>query len=120
MKKLSIFLSILVSCSSPFCYAENKIDLKGFHGKLRAQLHELGNIISHSDAHKHGAYILEHADVTGFALTELHRLGLLVLGQKGKLKKVMIDHDDKWFFIQMMCLRLAVILCHARKDPAYE
>ncbi len=85
-----------------------------------AQLHELGHVISHSDAHKHGAYILDHADATGFALPELHRLGLLVLGHKGKLKKLAVDEEDHTFFIQLMCLRLAVILCHARRDPDHE
>jgi exopolyphosphatase / guanosine-5'-triphosphate,3'-diphosphate pyrophosphatase len=85
-----------------------------------AQLHELGHVISHSDAHKHGAYILDHADATGFALPELHRLGLLVLGHKGKLKKLAVDEEDHTFFMQLMCLRLAVILCHARRDPDHE
>jgi exopolyphosphatase/guanosine-5'-triphosphate,3'-diphosphate pyrophosphatase len=85
-----------------------------------AHLHEMGQAISHSDSHKHGAYILDHADVTGFALTELHRLGLLVLGHKGKLRKLAVDQEDRSFFVQLMCLRLAVILCHARRDPDHE
>ncbi len=85
-----------------------------------AQLHEMGQAISHSDSHKHGAYILDHADVTGFALPELHRLGLLVLGHKGKLRKLAVDQEDRSFFVQLMCLRLAVILCHARRDPDHE
>jgi exopolyphosphatase / guanosine-5'-triphosphate,3'-diphosphate pyrophosphatase len=85
-----------------------------------AQLHEMGQAISHSDSHKHGAYILDHADVTGFAMPELHRLGLLVLGHKGKLRKLAVDQEDRSFFVQLMCLRLAVILCHARRDPDHE
>ena len=40
-----------------------------------ARLHEIGGIISHSDYHRHGAYILDHADAAGFAVSELHRLG---------------------------------------------
>lgn len=82
-----------------------------------AQLHEIGGVISHSDAHKHGAYILDNADAPGFAQTELHRLSLLVLGHKGKLRKLDIDFDDEVFVHQLMCLRLAVILCHARREP---
>ena len=85
-----------------------------------AQLHELGQVISHSDAHKHGAYILDHADATGFAWPELHRLGLLVLGHRGKLRKLDVDFADTSFCWQLMCLRLAVILCHARRDPQYD
>jgi len=82
-----------------------------------AQLLEIGNLISHSDAHKHGAYILDHADAPGFDQAELHHLGLLVLGHRGKLRKLGAGLDDEGFVHQLMCLRLAVILCHARREP---
>ena len=82
-----------------------------------AQLHEIGCHISHSDYHKHGAYILDNADAPGFALPELHRLSQLVLAHRGKLRKVELNLDDRAFIDQLMCLRLAVILCHARRDP---
>lgn len=82
-----------------------------------AQLHEIGAHISHSDYHKHGAYILDHADAPGFALPEMHRLGLLVLGHRGKLRKLDADFEDAVFVTQLLCLRLAVILCHARRSP---
>jgi exopolyphosphatase / guanosine-5'-triphosphate,3'-diphosphate pyrophosphatase len=85
-----------------------------------AQLHEIGVQISHSDYHKHGAYILENADVVGLALSQLHRLSLLVLGHRGKLRKLDVNFDDNTFILQLMCLRLAVILCHARRDPDTE
>ncbi len=87
--------------------------------KLRwaAQLHEIGSYISHTYYHKHGAYILENADAPGFALPELHRLSLLVLGHRGKLRKLDADFEDRAFVQQLLCLRVAVILCHARRDP---
>ena len=90
-----------------------------FLRKLRwaCQLHEIGSQISHSEYHKHGAYILDNADAPGFALTELHRLSLLVLGHRGKLRKLEVNFDDRWFIQQLLCLRIAVILCHARRDP---
>ncbi len=53
-----------------------------------AQLHEIGTLVSHSDYHKHGAYILDNTDAPGFAVNELHALGQLVLGQRGKLRKL--------------------------------
>ena len=89
------------------------------HRKLSwaARLHEIGSQISHSDYHKHGAYILDNADVMGFALSELHTLGLLVLGHRGKLRKLEIALDDEILVQQLLALRLAVILCHARRDP---
>lgn len=82
-----------------------------------AQVHEIGSQISHSDYHKHGAYILDNADAMGFAMSELHKLSLLVLGHRGKLRKLDIDFDDEAFIIQLLALRLAVVLCHARRDP---
>jgi exopolyphosphatase / guanosine-5'-triphosphate,3'-diphosphate pyrophosphatase len=84
------------------------------------QLHEMGALISHSDYHKHGAYILDNSDATGFAVSELHRLSLLVLGHRGKLRKLNVDFDDEAFAMQLMCLRLSVILCHARRDPDHQ
>ncbi len=82
-----------------------------------AELHEIGSRISHSDYHKHGAYILDNADAMGFSLSELHNLSLLVLGHRGKLRKLGAALDNQEWVCQLMCLRLAVILCHARKDP---
>jgi exopolyphosphatase/guanosine-5'-triphosphate,3'-diphosphate pyrophosphatase len=82
-----------------------------------AQLHEIGSQISHSDYHKHGAYILGNTDAPGFALPELHRLSLLVLGHRGKLRKLEADFEDRFFIQQLLSLRIAVILCHARRDP---
>ncbi|MES2582896.1 MAG: Ppx/GppA phosphatase family protein [Pseudomonadota bacterium] len=87
--------------------------------KLRwaAQLHEIGSHISHSEYHKHGAYILDNADAMGFSLSEMHRLSLLVLGHRGKLRKIETALADTDLLAQLMALRLAVILCHARRDP---
>ena len=59
-----------------------------------ATLHEIGAQISHSDYHKHGAYILDNADLLGLSVGELHRLSLLLLGHRGKLRK--IDYFDAW------------------------
>lgn len=82
-----------------------------------AKLHEIGVQIAHNDYHKHGAYIIDNADVMGFSLTELHKLSLLILGQRGKLRKVDTGFNDPVFIKQLLCLRLAVALCHARNDP---
>jgi exopolyphosphatase / guanosine-5'-triphosphate,3'-diphosphate pyrophosphatase len=98
---------------------DSPADLARHERKLAwaAQLHEIGSQISHSDYHKHGAYILDNADAPGFALPEMHRLGLLVLGHRGKLRKLEADFEDDLFVHQLLSLRLAVILCHARREP---
>jgi len=82
-----------------------------------AHLLEIGTRISHSDFHKHGAYILDNADLPGFSMSELHRLSQLILGHRGKLKKLEIELKNPEFMIQLMSLRIAAILCHARRDP---
>jgi exopolyphosphatase/guanosine-5'-triphosphate,3'-diphosphate pyrophosphatase len=82
-----------------------------------AAVHEVGFAISHSDYHKHGAYILENADLLGFSMQELHRLSLLVLGHRGKLRKLDADFQEAEFVKMLIALRLSVILCHARKTP---
>ncbi len=89
---------------------ERKLDWAG-------QLHEIGCHIAHDDHHKHGAYILAHADAPGFSLEELQRLSQLVLGQRGKLRKVESELGNPVFARQLLTLRLAVILAHARRDP---
>lgn len=85
-----------------------------------AQLHEIGCQISHSDYHKHGAYILDNADIAGFSMPESHILSLLVFGQRGKLKKLELEINDTKFSHLLLSLRLAVILCHARNDSENE
>ena len=81
------------------------------------ELHEIGFTISHSDYHKHGAYILDNADMLGFSMPELHRLGLVILGHKGKLRKLEQELEEVELAQILMALRLAVILCHARRPP---
>lgn len=82
-----------------------------------AQLHEIGHCIAHSGYHRHGAYILDNADTAGFSVTELHQLGLLVRAHRGKLRKLELAWDHTDFMLQLACLRLAVALCHARRNP---
>jgi len=85
-----------------------------------ARLHELGTHISHDRSHHHGAYILDNVDAPGFSLPELHRMSQLVLGQRGKLKKLEESLQDELFAKQLMALRIAVLLCHARQMPEHE
>jgi len=94
-------------------------DLSPMQRKLiwAGRLHEVGAHISHADHHKHGAYILDNTDLPGFSVPELHRLSQLVLGHRGKLRKLEDNLLNPGFVHQLFALRLAVILCHARRDP---
>jgi len=84
-----------------------------------ARLHEIGTHISHERSYHHGAYILDNVDAPGFSFPELHRMSQLVLGQRGKLRKLEAALSDELFAKQLLSLRLAVLLCHARQMPEH-
>lgn len=79
-------------------------------------LHEVGLMVSHHDHHRHSAYLLAHVDAPGFSQSQQRRVGELVLGQRGGLRKVEPQMASETFAWQLMCLRLAVIKCHARGE----
>ena len=79
-----------------------------------AALHEAGMMISRHDHHRHSAYVLSHVDAAGFSQSQLRRIGELVLGQRGGLKKSEARLQEPAFALHLLCLRLAVIVCHAR------
>lgn len=81
-----------------------------------AALHEIGMMVSHHDHHRHSAYLLAHVDAPGFSQSQQRRLGELVLGQRGGLRKLEATLTQENFAWQVLCLRLAAILCHARID----
>jgi len=79
-------------------------------------LHEMGMMVSHHDHHRHSAYLLGHVDAAGFSQSQLRRLGELVLGQRGGLRKVEAALTQENAVWQVLCLRLAAIVCHARGE----
>jgi exopolyphosphatase/guanosine-5'-triphosphate,3'-diphosphate pyrophosphatase len=81
-----------------------------------ALLHETGLAVSHSGYHKHGAYLVEHADLPGFTSREQRAMSLLVLGHKGNLRKLNGNLSEPDFAKALLALRLAVLLMHARID----
>jgi exopolyphosphatase/guanosine-5'-triphosphate,3'-diphosphate pyrophosphatase len=81
-----------------------------------AALHEAGMMISHHDHHRHSAYVLSHVDAPGFSQSQLRRIGDMVLGQRGGLRKLETRMQETGFAQYLLCLRLAVIVCHARDD----
>ncbi len=53
-----------------------------------ALLHEIGFAISHGDYHKHSAYLVQNADLAGFSTSDQEHIAMLVLAQRGNLRKV--------------------------------
>jgi hypothetical protein len=76
-------------------------------------------MVSHHDHHRHSAYCLAHVDAAGFSQSQQRRLAALVLAQRGGLRKVEASLTQEEFAWQVLCLRLAIIACHARAvvDP---
>jgi len=81
-----------------------------------AMLHEVGLSISMTGAHKHGAYIVEHADLPGFTTREQRLMATMVLGQKGNLRKIREALPDPDLAKAVLALRMAVVFMHARAD----
>jgi exopolyphosphatase/guanosine-5'-triphosphate,3'-diphosphate pyrophosphatase len=54
------------------------------HLTWAARLHEIGLEISHTGFHKHGAYIVGHADMPGFSRNEQQLLAFIVHAQRRK------------------------------------
>jgi exopolyphosphatase/guanosine-5'-triphosphate,3'-diphosphate pyrophosphatase len=83
-------------------------------------LHEVGQLVSHSGYHKHGAYLIEHADLAGFTSREQRLLSRLVLGHKGNLRKLNGALSESDFAKALLALRLAVLLMHSRIEQVRD
>ncbi|WP_423707961.1 Ppx/GppA family phosphatase [Undibacterium sp. WLX3042] len=85
-----------------------------------AILHEVGMVVSHTGYHKHGAYMIENADMAGFTTSEQRIMSKLILSQKGNLRKISEGLGDTDFAKAVLALRLAVMLMHSRAEIDYE
>ncbi len=47
-----------------------------------AQLHDVGLAVAHSAYHRHGAYLVEHADLAGFSARDRQEIAALIHGQR--------------------------------------
>ncbi|MES2536435.1 MAG: Ppx/GppA phosphatase family protein [Pseudomonadota bacterium] len=85
-----------------------------------SMLHEIGQSVSHSSYHKHGAYMVEHADLPGFTTREQTRMSTLILGHKGNLRKLGSTLAEPDFAKAVLALRLAVLFMHSRADAPLD
>jgi exopolyphosphatase/guanosine-5'-triphosphate,3'-diphosphate pyrophosphatase len=81
-----------------------------------ARLHEIGISVAHSSYHKHSAYILGNADMPGFSKRDQGHLARLVLSHRGKLERVQPLVSERIEWLQIFCLRIAIILHRARSS----
>ena len=84
-----------------------------------AQLHEVGLDINHAGFHKHGAYIVENAEMHGFSLQEHIALAALVRTHRRKFRPQVFDRlPSTWRRPARrvaVLLRLAVVLHRSRR-----
>ena len=90
--------------------------------KWAARLHEIGLDVSHSGYHRHGAYLLENADMPGFPREEQRLLARLVGAHRRKLTldriEELVPPWDKSAVHLIVLLRLAVLLHRGRSTQA--
>ena len=90
--------------------------------KWAAQLHEIGLDVSHSGYHRHGAYLLENADMPGFPREEQRLLARLVGAHRRKLNlegvEELVPPWDRNALYLIVLLRLAVLLHRGRSSTA--
>lgn len=83
-----------------------------------ADLHEIGRDIAHSGYHKHGAYILENADLPGFSRQDQFLLATLVRAHRRKFpQKLLKDLAPPWNEAAQsltLLLRVAILLNRGR------
>ena len=85
-----------------------------------ANLHEIGLDIAHNHYHRHGEYIVAHADLQGFSLPEQQVLATLVRSHRRKFPTEAIAalprNWSAWTERLAMPLRLSVVL-HRSRSP---
>ncbi|KPQ25358.1 MAG: exopolyphosphatase / guanosine-5'-triphosphate,3'-diphosphate pyrophosphatase [Halomonas sp. HL-48] len=87
-----------------------------------SHVHEIGLAISHSQFHRHGAYLLEHSDLAGFSRPEQQLLAFLVRAHRRKFPlkewQALPKNQQAQSAKLARLLRLAVLLNHSRPESA--
>lgn len=106
-----------------FKQVQDELQLSNDDGDLlrrAAYLHEIGLAISHSNYHRHSAYLLENSDIPGFSQVDQKRMAQLMLSHRRKLKSDMIEQaitvGGEQLVYLCLLLRLAVLAHHSRSE----
>ena len=110
-------LQLLGQCAEPWNLAG---ELPWLMLSWGAQLHEVGLDINHAGYHKHGAYIVENAEMHGFSLQEHLLLASLVRSHRRKFPRRIFDRLPLGWRRPArrgaVLLRLAAVLHRSRRD----
>lgn len=112
---------IALSCLKSMEAQLNRSEIQYWRTFVRwaADVHEIGLTIAHTGYHKHSAYILEQADMSGFSRKDQNILATLVLGHRGDLRKMQDAFADDQLRSVVLCLRLAALFCRARTPVVF-
>lgn len=94
----------------------------GHYLSWASHVHEIGLAISHSQFHRHGAYLLEHSDLAGFSRPEQRLLAFLVRAHRRKFPlkewQALPASQQPSAAKLARLLRLAVLINHSRPEGA--
>ena len=89
-----------------------------------AEVHESGLAISHSQYHKHGAYLVEYTDLAGFTREQQRSLAALVRSHRRKFPNKLFDNlpgnTGKKLRKIAVIFRLSVLLHRSRRDRSFS
>ena len=91
-----------------------------WHGDMlswAARVHEVGLDIAHYHYHKHGSYLVEHSDLSGFSRQDQQMLALLVRGHRRNIPKdrfAEFAEEGQQLLKLCILLRFAILLHHIR------
>jgi exopolyphosphatase/guanosine-5'-triphosphate,3'-diphosphate pyrophosphatase len=78
------------------------------------KLHEIGLTVAHSQHHHHGAYLIEHSDISGFSKTEQQQIAVVIRNQRRSIHfKSLLTLNESRAIRALRCillLRLSVLL----------
>ena len=88
--------------------------------RYAARLHEVGLSLAHSHYHRHGAYIVQNADLPGFSQHEQTLLAWLIGGHRRNIPRSVPEHvRSKWrkrLPRMLALLRIATDMARARQE----
>ncbi|MGR9052579.1 MAG: exopolyphosphatase [Gammaproteobacteria bacterium] len=125
-QRIKVTLQSILAQIEPFPDSETEENSVNFL-EWAVDLHEIGRDIAHSQYHKHGAYIMAHADLAGFSKQDQSVLSTLIKSHRRKISKSRFkklpDHWKEQIPLLVIVLRLAILLHRNRNDadlPAFE
>ncbi len=81
-----------------------------------AMIHEIGLSVAYSGYHRHGAYLIENADMPGFSMRDQALLATLIRTHRGKFTHARLEGQKSRTIRLALLLRLAVRLNRSRSD----